>query len=190
MPCSIHMVNINRQKIELVCDITREEMNKKKSKKIILFSVLKYAKIVQKIREITFSPKFRLKTNLFFANLLYYFSHFLAHLEYITKLFYNRAAAVFNVLLKKLKIAWVVYSSEQELPKFGYILDPLLSKVFLMRQYLHHPSISYYQNVKNNFFWCVWCDLCEIFREINFTKKNWPPPYWRFFKRKQKTSAK
>jgi len=64
------MVNINRQKIELVCDITREEMNKKK---IILFSVLKYAKIVQKIREITFSPKFRLKTNLFFANLLYYF---------------------------------------------------------------------------------------------------------------------
>jgi len=67
------MVNINRQKIELVCDITREEMNKKK---IILFSVLKYAKIVQKIREITFSPKFRLKTNLFFANLLYYFSHF------------------------------------------------------------------------------------------------------------------
>ena len=76
VPCSIHMVNINRQKIELVCDITREEMNKKKSKKIILFSVLKYAKIVQKIREITFSPKFRLKTNLFFANLLYYFSHF------------------------------------------------------------------------------------------------------------------
>ena len=73
VPCSIHMVNINRQKIELVCDITREEMNKKK---IILFSVLKYAKIVQKIREITFSPKFRLKTNLFFANLLYYFSHF------------------------------------------------------------------------------------------------------------------
>merc|ERR1712223_737913 len=52
-------------------------MNKKnQKKKFILFSVLKYAKIVQKIREITFSPKFRLKTNLFFANLLYYFSHF------------------------------------------------------------------------------------------------------------------
>ena len=55
-----------------------------------------------------------------------------------------------------------------------------------MRLYLHHPSISYYQNVKNNFFWCVWCDLCEIFREINFTKKNWPPPYWRFLKEDKK----
>ena len=181
MPCSIHMVNINRQKIELVCDITREEMNKKKSKRIILFCVLKYAKIVQKIREITFSPKFRLKINLIFANLLYYFSHFLAHLEYITKLFYNRAAAVFNVLLKKLKIARVVYSSEQELPKFGYILDPLLSKVFLMRLYLHHPSISYYQNVKNNFFWCVWCDLCEILPTL-------APAKLAIFKRKKKGS--